>query len=252
MTKLVDRLLPVVGVAMLVAALVLGAGSLRALSGGDGPSPQVAADPSTTTAPITAPTAGPNGVTELDLGPTDADDLAACTTPDFTPEGTDPEVLYGVRQLRLGGTSAVLMLRNARGEVRLCDRFGTDAPSQAPLPSPTAEEPVAFLSNGRAAWTCDGTRLRRFEQSTWLVVSPAVATVRERFWVAGVPGPWFETRAHGGYAHLQTWLQGPEPRSRYAQQFQVLDADGTAVPQTALPTEKRPLTGCQGGSVEIG
>ena len=84
------------------------------------------------------------------------------------------------------------------------------------------------------------------------MVSPDVATVRERFWVAGVPGPWFETRAHGGYAHLQTWLQGPEPRSTYAQQFQVLDADGTAVPQTALPTGKQPLPGCQGGSVEIG
>ena len=76
--------------------------------------------------------------------------------------------------------------------------------------------------------------------------------VPKRFWVAGVPGPWFETRAHGGYAHLQTWLQGPEPRSTYAQQFQVLDADGTAVPQTALPTGKQPLPGCQGGSVEIG
>lgn len=248
MTKLADRLLPAVGAAVLVAALVLGAGSLKALSGSDGPSPQVAADPSMSAAPVTAP----SDATELDLGPTDADDLAACTTPDFTSEGTDPEVLYGVRQLRLDGTSAVLVLRNAQGDVRLCDRFGTDAPAQAPLPTPTAAEPVAFLSNGRAAWTCDGTRLRRFEQSTWLVVSPDVATVRERFWVAGVPGPWFETRAHGGYAHLQTWLQGPEPRSTYAQQFQVLDADGTAVPQTALPTGKQPLPGCRGGSVEIG
>jgi hypothetical protein len=244
MTKLADRLSPVAGAAVLVAALVLGAGSLKALSGSDGPSPKLAADPSTSVSPT--------GVTELDLGPTDADDLAACTTPDFTPEGTDPEVLYGVRQLRLDGTSAVLALRNAEGDVRLCDRFGTDAPAQAPLPTPTAAEPVAFLSNGHAAWTCDGTRLRRFEQSTWLVVSPDVATVRERFWVAGVPGPWFETHAHGGYAHLQTWLQGPEPRSTYAQQFQVLDADGTAVPQTALPTGKQPLSGCQGGSGEIG
>ena len=245
MTRHVDRLLPVVGVAMLVAALVLGAGSLKALSDrGDTPSPQVAADSSPRTAP--------SDVTELDLGPTDADDVAACATPGFTPEGTDPEILYGVRQLRLDGSSAVLVLRNAEGDVRLCDRFGTDTPAQAPLPTPTAEEPVAFLSNGRAAWTCDGTRLRRFEQSTWLLVSPAVATVRERFWVDGVPGPWFQTRAQGGYVHLQTWLQGPEPRSRYAQQFRVLDADGTAVPQTALPTDAQPLSGCQGGSVEIG
>jgi hypothetical protein len=244
MTKLAGRLLPVVGVVVLVAALVLGAGSLKALSGSEGASPQVTADPSTT--------ASPAEVTDLDLGPTDAHDLAACSTPDFTPEGTDPEVLYGVRQLRLDGNNAVLVLRNAEGDVRLCDRFGTDTPAQAPLPTPTSEEPVAFVSNGRAAWTCDGTRLRRFEQSTWLVVSPDVATVRERFWVAGVPGPWFETRAHGGYAHLQTWLRGPEPRSTYAQQFQVLDADGNPVAQTALPTNEQPLSGCRGGSVEIG
>jgi hypothetical protein len=248
MAKLADRLLPVVGMAVLVAALLLGAAALKALSGSDGPIPKVATGPSSTTAPTTTPT----DVTALDQGPTDAEDLAACTTPGFTSDGTDPEVLYGVRQLRLDGTSAVLVLRNAEGDVRLCDRFGTDTPAQAPLPTPTAEDPVAFLSNGRAAWTCDGTRLRRFEQSTWLVVSPGVATVRERFWVAGVPGPWFETHAHGGYAHLQTWLQGPEPRSTYAQQFQVLDADGTAVPQTALPTGRQPLPGCRGGSVEIG
>ena len=244
MTKLAGRLLPVVGVVVLVAALVLGAGSLKALSGSDGTRPKVTAEPSTT--------ASSAEVTNLDLGPTDADDVAACTTPDFAPEDTDPEVLYGVRQLRLHGTSAVLVLRNAEGEVRLCDRFGTDTPAQAPLPTPTAEEPVAFVSNGRAAWTCDGTRLRRFEQSTWLVVSPDVATVRERFWVAGVPGPWFETRARGGYAHLQTWLQGPEPGSTYSEQFQVLDADGNAVPQTALPIHEQPLSGCRGGSVEIG
>jgi hypothetical protein len=244
MTKLFGRLLPVVGVVVLVAALVLGAGSLKALSGSDGESPKVTADLSTT--------ASPAEVTDLDLGPTDAHDLAACSTPDFAPEGTDPEVLYGVRQLRLDGNNAVLVLRNAEGDVRLCDRFGTDTPAQAPLPTPTSEEPVAFVSNGRAAWTCDGTRLRRFEQSTWLVVSPDVASVRERFWVTGVPGPWFETRARGGYAHLQTWLQGPEPRSTYAQQFQVLDAQGNAVPQTALPTDKQPLSGCRGGSVEIG
>jgi hypothetical protein len=244
MSKLVDRLVPVVGVAALVAALILGTDSLKALSGNDGTGPNVAAGASTT--------ASPTGVIDLDQGPTDGDDLSACLARGFTPQGTDPEVLYGVRQLRLAGTSAVLVLRNAEGDVRLCDRSGADTPAQAPLPTPTAEEPVGFLSNGHATWTCDGTRLRRFEQSTWLVVSSDVATVRERFWVAGVPGPWFETRAHGGFAHLQTWLQGPEPRSTYAQQFQVLAADGTAVPQTALPTRAQPLPGCRGGSVEIG
>jgi hypothetical protein len=68
-----------------------------------------------------------------------------------------------------------------------------------------------------------------------------------------VPGTWFQTAAQGGYAHLQTWLQGPRPDSRYAQQFQVLDAGGAVVPQTALPTGRTPLSGCrQHGSAEIG
>lgn len=240
MGKLVDRFLPVVGVAMVVAALVLGAAALRALSAGrDGSSARVVASPSSAESPA--------GVTDIDVGPTDARERAACAAPGYD------DVLYAERQLHFGGTSGVLVLRNAAGDLRLCDRFGSDTPAEAPLPTPSEQDPVVFLSNGRAAWTCDGTTLRRFEQSTWLSVSPVVATVRERFWVDGVPGPWFETAAQGGYAHLQTWLQGPEPDAKYAQQFEVLDADGTAVPQTALPTGKEPLPGCtRGGSVEIG
>src|SRR4051794_17523056 len=101
MTKLTGRLLPVLGVVALVAARVLGARSLKGPSGRGGGGPKVPAEPSTT--------ASSAEVTNLDLGSTDADDVGACTTPDFAPEGTDPEVLYGVRQLRLHGTSAVLV-----------------------------------------------------------------------------------------------------------------------------------------------
>jgi len=239
MARSADRVLPVVGVAMLVAALVLGVGVVKKLSRADDPPARGAAGLSAAESPA--------GVTDLDLGPTDARERAACAAPGFD------EVLYAERQLRFGGTSGVLVLRNAAGQVRLCDRFGSDTPSEAPLPTPTNDDPVVFLSNGRSAWTCDGTTLQRFEQSTWLAVTPDVATVRERFWVDGVPGTWFQTAAQGGYAHLQTWLQGPRPDSRYAQQFQVLDAGGAVVPQTALPTGRTPLSGCrQHGSAEIG
>ena len=239
MVKVAGRLLPVVGVAMLVAALVLGVGAVKKLSRSDQPPPRRAAGLSAAESPV--------GVTDLDLGPTDAHERSVCAAPGYD------EVLYAERQLRFGGTSGVLVLRNAAGDLRLCDRFGTGGPSEVPLPTPTKDDPVVFVSNGRAAWTCDGTTLRRFEQSTWLAVSPQVATVRERFWVDGVPGTWFQTAAQNGYAHLQTWLQGPEPGSRFAQQFQVLDAVGAVVPQTALPTGREPLSGCTGhGSAEIG
>lgn len=241
-----DRVLPVLGVAALVGALVLGVGSLRDRTGAD-------EHPS---APAARPAADVS-VTDLDLQATTEDDVAACISPGFATDAAEVDVLYGVRQSRLGGSSsAVLVLRNSAGDLRLCDRFGADGPSQAPLPTASASRPVAFLSTGQAAWTCvGGSRvLDRFERSTWLVVSPDVATVEQRYIVGGVPGPWFRTQAHGGYAHLQTWLEGPEPAgTSYAEQYRVQDADGDVVPQTALPTRPSRLPGCRaGGSAEIG
>ena len=90
--------------------------------------------------------------------------------------------------------------------------------------------------------------------STWLAVSSDVHVVQQRYWVDGVPGPWFSTRARNGYAHLQTWLVGPEPAgSRFAEQYRVLDASGRELRQTALPTRQKPLAGCPGkGSAQIG
>ena len=250
MRKFVDRFLPVVSIAALVAALVLGAGSLKSLlSGADGVATPAAS------APATNASADPSR-TDLDLGATNADDVTACLTPGFATDVDSVDVLYGVRQQRLGGSSSVLVLRNADGDVRLCDQFGGDAPSEAPQPTATASRPVAFLSTGRSSWTCAGTTrvLQKFEQSTWLVVAPEVATVQQRYVVGGVAGPWFETAAAGGYAHLQTWLEGPEPAgTTYTQEFRVLDADGNEVAQDALPTDPAELAGCpEGGSADIG
>lgn len=250
MSKLTDRFLPVVSIAGLVAALVLGTWSLKSLvTDTNGTETPVAS------APPMIPADDP-ALADLDLGATTADDVTACLTPAFATDADTVDVLYGVRQHRLGGSSSVLVLRNAAGDARLCDQFGGDSPSLAPLPTASSSRPVAFLSAGRSSWTCAGTTrvLQKFEQSTWLVVAPPVATVQQRFWVDDVAGPWFESQAEGGYAHLQTWLEGPEPAAAtYAQQFRILDADGNEVTQDALPTKPTPLTGCsKGGSAQIG
>ena len=246
MRKLVHRVLPVLGAAVLVAALVLGAGYLKALS--------LHHDPAAS--PVAAVPTDDAAVMVVDGGTVARADVAACLTAGFATDTSRVEVLYGVRQLRLGGSNPVLVLRNAAGDVRLCDQFGPDSPSQSPLPTASPTEPVTFLSAGRSSWTCAGTSqvLDRFEQSTWLVVSPAVAKVQQRFWVDGVAGPWFETAAQDGYVHLQSWVKGPEPAgTTYAEQFRVLDADGVDVQQDALPTRPGALVGCStGGSAQIG
>lgn len=245
MKEAMARAVPVLGVVVLVAAVALGLGSLRSKTrSGDEP-----------LRPGANAQSSDGSVTDLDLGPTSAADVAACLTPGFG-DATEVDVLYGVRQRRLGGSSPVLVLRNAAGELRLCDQFGGDSPAQAPVPRASADHPVAFVSNGRSKWSCaDSTRvLEGFQKSTWLAVTPEVAAVQQRYWVDGVPGRWFRSHAHHGLVHLQTWLQGPQPATtKYAEQYRVLDASGDVVRQTALPTRRSTLPGCgTGGSAEIG
>lgn len=246
MKDLIERVVPVLGIVVLVAAVVLGVGSLRATTGSDPGAERPGAVVQTSTEPVT----------DLDLGPTTPDDVTACLASGFATGPAEVEVLYGVRQRRLGGSSPVLVLRNAAGSIRLCDQFGGDSPSQAPVPTASAEDPVVFLSNGRAQWSCaDSTRvLDRLQKSTWLGVSPAVATVQQRYWVDGVPGRWFQTHARHGFVHLQSWLEGPQPATvKLAEQYRVLDKQGDAVRQSALPTRRSHLPGCSaGGSAEIG
>ncbi|NUS50443.1 MAG: hypothetical protein HOQ22_05300, partial [Nocardioidaceae bacterium] len=202
------------------------------------------------------PTVPPADVVDLDRGPVGDASVTACLTPGFATSADQVEVRYARTQATDTGTAAVLVLRNRAGDLRLCDAYGADAPAVAPVPVATDAEPVVFLSTGRATWSCRGADrvLESFRSSTWLAVAPAVRTVQQRFWVGDVPGPWFRTRARDGYAHLQTWLTGPEPAgTRFAVQYRVLGADGADVPQHALPTGRRALPGCgSGGSAEIG
>lgn len=232
-----------------VALTVVGASVLR--DGGpatraDGPS----------AVPGRPPTGEPTVLGEellgLDRGTLgEAEALRSCASPRFAGEGP-VEVLYGVRQVVADSEGPVVALRNADGELRLCDARGPDSPSQAPLPEVGASAPVAFLNAG-ASWECTGDRLDRYTSATWLLVDDRVAGVRQRLWVDGDPGPWFTTEAVNGLVHVAAWVEGPLPAGTdLATQFELLDAAGEPVPQDMLPTTPAEVGWCADGDVQIG
>lgn len=208
--------------------------------------------PTTSARPATEPTVLGEDLLVLDGDPVpEAAALEACSTSRFA-GGSPVEVLYGVRQLAADSQGPVVVLRNAKGELRLCDADGAERPSRAPVPAATDAEPVVFL-NARATWECTGSRLDRYTATTWLVLDDQVATLRQRLWVDGEPGPWFSTSAAGGLAHLAAWEDGPLPRGTVlAAEYEVLDATGSPVAQEALPGEPAEVGWCEDGDVRIG
>jgi hypothetical protein len=238
--------LPVVGTVLAVVSLVLGVSVVQAIVGVPSHTPgqtqQAAVHPL------------PDRTTELDLGQvSSAEQVAKCLDSSFARGPSAVRILYGVQQRAAKGSSPVFVLRSRTGALRLCDAFGAEPPSQSPLPALSDTRPVAFLSNGRSTWDCTGKVLDRVQMTSWVLVSPHVSTVQQRYWVNGSPGPWFTTRAQSGFAHLQSWLLGPHPAgARYATQYRLLDASGKVVPQATLPTGRQPLPGCAGGSGQIG
>jgi len=232
----------VAAAALGVAVAVVGVAALR--DAGDPGSP--------TAGPGAEPTVLGEDLLVLDRGPVPEDDaVRSCSSTRFA--GDAPvEVLYGVRQLAPDSEGPVVVLRNAAGDLRLCDAAGPDGPAQAPVPPATDAEPVAFL-NARAVWDCTRSRLDRYTAATWLAVDGVVVTVRQRMWVDGEPGPWFVTAAAGGYAHVAAWTDGPlREGTELAAQYEVLDADGAPVAQDALPTEPAEVGWCEDGDVQIG
>lgn len=232
----------VVAAVLAVAVVVTGASALS-LAGPDSvPAP---------TRPATTPPQDPT--VALDQGDATEADVEACVSGGFASEAASVEVLYGVRQQSPDGDVPVLLLRNAAGDLRFCDLAGPDAPAQLPLPETTEDEPVVFLTNGRRSWDCTGRQVEGYTATTWLAVGPEVATVQERYWQDGKPGPWFTTSARGGYAHMQTWVTGPLPeQAQLGVQTRALDAHGHPVNQGALPRGRQPLAGCDGGDAQIG
>jgi len=236
---------PVVGVVLAVTAIVLVASVLQGLTARR--EDPVSGEPHR---PVAAAR-----VVDLDLGHvSDSTLLPACLGGGFARRASEVEVLYGVQQRRGATTGPVFVLRNRAGALRLCDHAGADRPSQSPLPTLSQRRPVAYLSNGRSRWDCvqDSRVLRRFAMTAWLLVSPEVGSVQQRYYVGGRPGRWFVTRPQNGFVHLQSWLTGPQPAvASYLVQYRVLDVRGAVLPQRVLPANQS-LPGCASGSAEIG
>lgn len=234
----------VIVAALTVAAVVVGIAAIRlpgtsSVSSASSPSVTASADPDAS-------------YIDLDHGPADPAAVEACAAGGFTGDPADVEVLYDMVQKSPQSTTPVLILRSPDGDLRLCDLAGGGVPAVLPVPSADPAEPVHFLSNGSAAWDCDGPVLGSYRATTWLAVDEQVDLVQQRFVVDGSPGPWFSTRAVGGYAHLQTWL-GPQPEGvEIVAEHRVLDDAGDPVKQSILP-ERQPLPGCAetGGDAEI-
>ena len=248
--SVVNRALPVLIAAVLVAALLLGFDNLHRSTTDTGPGSSAAGQ---TTGRSSA---GPD-TADLDRGAVSDADVATCLAPDFATAVADVDPLYGEVQSTPSGEEPVLVLRNQAGDLRLCDAFGGDSPAVAPLPTPSVTDPVAFLSTGRASWQCTGDdrlALGGYQSTSWLAVAPTVHTIEQRYVVDGSPGEWFSTTPRGGYAHLHTWIDGPLPAgTTYAVQWRVLDADGHPVQQSTLPTARTGLSGCTAaGSAQIG
>jgi len=230
----------VIVAALTVAAVVVGIAAIR-FPGDSSVSPSSSpASPPSTSSPADADTS----LIDLDLG-SGADPAAveACAGEGFADDPADVEVLYDMVQKSPQSTTPVLLLRNADGDLRLCDLAGDDVPADSAFPPATAADPVVFLTNGSDAWDCDGPVLGSYRATTWLVVDEQVDLVQQRFVVDGSPGPWFSTRTLGGFAHLQTWL-GPQPDGvEIVAEQRVLDDAGDPVQQSALP-EREVLPGC--------
>ena len=252
----------VVGAMLAVAAIVLGFTQITLLGTGTGGSADGGANGSPNNGTLArgedrqvARTAD-QPVVDLDVAPTQAPAaVRGCLVRGFATDPARVSVVYGLEQRTASSTSPTLVLRNAAGELRLCDELGGDYPSTAPIPRATASKPVAFLSNGRTRWDCTQHRtLTSLMQTSWLSVASAVDRVQLSYVVDGVPGPWFSTSAQGGFVHLQSWLKGPLPRDTKLQvETRVLDASGSVVRQRTLPTGPQRLATCPGpGSAEIG
>ncbi|HET7735923.1 MAG TPA: hypothetical protein VFK52_08125 [Nocardioidaceae bacterium] len=194
----------------------------------------------------------PDAVTPLDVDDQVTDDqIRSCLTRGFAPSLADVDVLYSTIQKTETGTAPVMILRNADGDLRLCDANGGDYPSQLPITYADSDTPIRHLTNGRMGWNCEGQAIEEFTVTRWFSVAPAVDRVELRFVVDGAAGRWFSAKAEDGFVHVHGWLNQQQAEAAVHLQVRVLDAQGDDVPQTELATTPQPVMACDGSDVEI-
>lgn len=191
----------------------------------------------------------------LDLGALDKTAaLASCATTAFIAGNPGAvEVLYGQRQVTATDPTGSFVLRNAAGKVMFCDMFGEERPAVLPLPTASASAPAVTLTNSRRDWSCagpDGAQVARVRTNLWLAVHDGVQSARTRFWVQGVPGPWYGSARQGDYIHLQSWLSSVPATGALKLETEVLDGSGEAIDVAGIPSGPRSLMVSCG--VEIG
>ena len=182
----------------------------------------------------------------LDLGALGLEEaLASCATSEFI--GGDPgsvELLYGQQQLTPTTPTGSFVLRNGDGKVMFCDMFEDDYPAVLPLPTTSATRPAVMLTNTRRDVSCAetaGVELARVRTNLWLAVTDQVESARTRFWVDGMPGPWFGAARQGGYLHLQSWLLETPATGTLELETEVLDGSGDPVAVPGMPSGPRSL-----------
>jgi hypothetical protein len=236
--------------ALTVAAVAIGVAAVSLSA--DSPDRSGDGGPAAASTSPSQPSDG-SAVEEIDQGPSaDPAAVTECAGDGFAEDPADVDVLYDVVQEAPDGAAPVLALRNADGELRLCDMTGPDAPAVLPLPQSDAATPVVELTPGDRVWNCDETELAGFRATTWLSTEPDVAEVAQRLVVDGTPGRWFSSTPVEGIAHLQVWLGPQVEDAEIHLEQRALHADGSPVDTTWAGTQR--IAGCEGtdGEVQIG
>ena len=236
MRKLVHRVLPVVGTAALVAALVLGAGYLKALSGTDD-----GADPGRRTGAVRR---RPGRGATSTAAPTSPTTSTACLTAGFATDASTGRrpvrrpAAPARRQQRRAGAAQRRRRRTAvrpvrpRQPVAVPAAHGLARPSRSPSCPPAgragpapAPRRSSTASSSPPGWSCPPTS-RRSSSGSGSTASPARGSRPPRR--AGTP-----TCSPG-------WRAPSRQARRYAEQFRVLDADGgdVAAGRAADPAQR--------------
>lgn len=161
----------------------------------------------------------------------------------FPGPATDGALVHPVEVLEKdGGGTAWVILREKGGGGSVCVVGPTpELTMKFELPTagtyePTGGDSVVDLGMGGPAFEQGtGGELRGFQWGALYRVDLHVAQLRQRYVVAGQPGPWFVADAVDGYVYMHSWLDRSLPKGESAtMQTEALGPDGELVPDFDL------------------